>query len=520
MLINDKDFGRIEVETLKLPDFVKRLSATYTSSGKVLVDYKTNADPNVKDYINVAVVNDDGSGFHSIFSGVIPEHPHANGIRFMPYQDNTRVLLGDYVMECSPDIDDCESVSIIPVEYPWGIKEDARTFKHWSEIIIAPDNKHICWTALLGMFGGAVGIGVLTRESDRYVITDAQLIDFTGVFKEDPDHDGYLIPQPMRGGEIKQFVRGGTAVSLVGAKDSALPDSVVMDLLTGEMTQITKTPGYDETTMFSSDEKLGLVMSARGSENTSCAIIGLLPRPYCSLVTMAMSWPVYNYCVQGVRMFRKGNVGPVLIDIERSINEEGYQGVQLNDLDGNWVYCSPMSWHPSGKKVMWPEMLRGDKGIRRMRIAELHDIHPQEPVLAQQTPDDISFCTKDASKLWNLPENITEAKIEGNHSGYILHQRSAAGAKSEYHMYSDDGKNFTDGYEEAKRTAADETVFEANIVRTGEKPGEMNCRLTLHGLTSEDSAKLLLGLAADGKPKSYGYAVYNGKRLCVEDMPE
>jgi hypothetical protein len=56
-------------------------------------------------------------------------------------------------------------------------------------------------------------------------------------------------------------------------------------LKTGEVTQITKTPGYDETTIFSPNEQLGVVMSTRGSPHTNPAIFGLLPRPYGILTT-------------------------------------------------------------------------------------------------------------------------------------------------------------------------------------------------------------------------------------------
>jgi len=59
------------------------------------------------------------------------------------------------------------------------------------------------------------------------------------------------------------------------------------------------------------------------------------------------------YAVAGVRSFREGNICPVLIDIERSINADGYQVMQLNDPTENRVYVSPMSWHPNGKKAMW-----------------------------------------------------------------------------------------------------------------------------------------------------------------------
>src|SRR5690606_19700498 len=88
--------GRIEVSTIPLPESMKPVSGTYTYSGKVLVTYKTDQDSHIKDFYNVAVLNDDGTDFRVIFTGTIPTKPKANGIRFMPFQDNKRVLLGDY----------------------------------------------------------------------------------------------------------------------------------------------------------------------------------------------------------------------------------------------------------------------------------------------------------------------------------------------------------------------------------------------------------------------------------------
>jgi len=533
MLINDSGgLGRIEVRTLPLPGFVKEPSGTYTYSGKVLVNYKTDRDSKVKDFYNIAIVNDDGEGFKNIFSGVIEEHPKANGIRFMPFQDNTRILLGDYVLECIPDIDNCESVKLVPVVYPWGIKEDERTFKHWSEIIISPDNRHICWTMLTVGYGAVNMIGILDREEDRYIIKEPQIISETDHFEEIMETQGYVIPKPRRGGEVKQFVRGGTAISLVGAKNSALSDSVVQDLLSEEIIQITRTPGYDETTILSPDERLGIVMSTRGSYRTNCAIFGLMPRPYMGYATQGMIWPVYKYSVSGVRSFRKGNIGPVLIEIERSMNEPDYQGVQLNDPEEKWVYLSPMSWHPSGKKVMWPEMIResesGNNGRQtRIRIAKLLDYEPRESVPYAKTPENIPYGVKDREKLWIQPNQNINVKIAGKYSGYIEYKRQGkedtaqrmSSVESRYVNFSDDGKVFYNGFERTTYSLNGEYIYETDLEMIGPIKGEMKFRITFSEVGGEH-VKLLFDTAEDGKPKSYGFAEYNGTRINVEDMLE
>jgi hypothetical protein len=538
MMIHDiGGLGRMEVTTLPLPEFANDVSATYTYSGKVLVSYKTVDDPQDKDYWRIAVVNDDGSDFRDIFSGSIPQHKKANGIRYMPFADHKRVLLGDYVLECDPDVDTCQRAELISVRYPWQYEQDPRTMNHWSEIIIAPDNEHIAWTILRTDIGAAVGLGVLKRTPDGYIIEQAQIISTLGFFEADKDNPGYLVMRPMRGGEVKQFVGGGTAISLVGAKDGAITDTVVQELLSGEVTQITRTPGYDETTIFSPDECLGIVMSTRGSKKTDPAVLGLLPRPRGGLVVQGLAMHLYMYAVAGVRSFRKGNIGPVLIDIQRSMHEPGYQGVLLNDPGEAWVYCSPMSWHPDGKKAMWMEMVRGSGSItgigRQMRVrkVELFDYHPKPPVSAKRTPDAIPYGLKGdagAESLRNTPSLDVEGKIAGKHSGHIAFARQGhmpapalmGSIQATYVNFSDDGKTFYHGYEKAAFSFMDVSVYEADLVMSGEQQGEMKLRVTFSPLSFEKPPKLLFEPAPDGKPKSYGYASYNGIRLNVEDLLE
>ena len=88
-----------------------------------------------------------------------------------------------------------------------------------------------------------------------------------------------------------------------------------------------------------------------------------MPRPYPDSLNMGVSMLAYTYSVTGVRKTRSGSIGPALIDIEASKTREGYLGINLNTQD-EWVFHSPMSWHPDGKKAMWIEARRGG-GPRR-----------------------------------------------------------------------------------------------------------------------------------------------------------
>lgn len=235
------------------------------------------------------------------------------------------------------------------------------------------------------------------------------------------------------------------------------------------------------------------------------------------------------YAVAGVRSFRKGNIGPVLIDIDRSMREPDYQGVVLNEED-EWVYHSPMSWHPGGKKAMWMEGLRGTSGKQmRVRKLELLDYQPQPTVPAQRTPDENSYGLKDAEaaeSLRNTPSMDIEGKIAGKHSGYIAFTRKGqqpapalmGSIQTTYVNFSDDGKTFYNGFEKSRYSFMGESVFEADLEMTGAKQGEMKLRATFSQASYDQPPQLLFEPAEDGKPKSYGYARYNGLQLNIKDL--
>ncbi|MBP1977013.1 hypothetical protein [Cohnella thailandensis] len=350
-----------------------------------------------------------------------------------------------------------------------------------------------------------------------------QFIHTISNFAEDPNNPGYLLPNPIRGGEVKQFIRGGNAISVVGGGGNSTPDSVMQELTSERLTPITRTPGYDETTIFSPDERLGMVMSTRFSKLTDPAVFGLLPRPHATHTTMGMAWALYTYAVTGVREFRSGNIGPVLIDIERSMNEEGYVGIPLT-TDENWVYCSPMSWHPDSKRAMWPEIERGSGGSRmRLQRVSLPDYEPGLTPPIARTTDDIPYGIKDLTVLEAASPNA-HGKIKGKHSGFISYSRKSSGTigvtEAQYREYSDDGVNFYDGFEKTVSNLFGDNRYEADVRLTGPNPGEMKLRATFSAVFGSEPLKLLFDPDSDGKPKSHGYSSYNGVTLDIADLIE
>lgn len=527
-MIQDKEFGRVDVRTIPLPEEMLNVNGTYTYSGKVLVVYSTAADIDKRDWYNVAVINDDGTEQRSVFAGTIPQLEGANGVRWMCFADNKRVALGDYILECTPDIDHCEQAKLVPLVYPETIMQSKDVFRHWSENLIAPDNEHYCWTTLT-MHGATNYMGKLVREAERYVLADVSIISSTANYLPDPAHEGFVIPQAPRGGEVKQFIRGGKALAMVGHGES-ITESVVQSLESEEIIQITDTPGYEETTIFSPDETLGIAMSPRFSPKTNCAVFGLVPQPHSMAVRGKIINVLYMYSVAGVRAFRKGNIGPALIDIQQSMEKgRAYQGVDLSDTEGKWVYCSPMSWHPDSTRAMWIERTRTAAGPvqHRLRMCQLRDRKPTMPVPAAITPDSaqIPYAVPLGDEIQSEPEVIFPIKIMGKASGTVINTRQAGDPPTytaTYEHFSDDGKTVYNGYIAATAPesifAMGETTFEADLTATGEHNGEMKLRAVFTRDGVHAPAMLSFATGEDGKPESRGWATYDGVTANIADM--
>ncbi len=503
--------GKTETATLPLEEDIQVVSGTYTASGRVLLTYQRQGD--AEEYYRLATLNDDGTGFLDIYEGEIPRKPGANGIRFMCFQDNRRILLGDYVVECRPDMDRCTESCLVPVAYP-PIADDGSPYAmRWSEIVVSPDNGHMAWTVLSGTSGSVNLLAELVRREDGYHLENVQEIGDGRIVVPEEGHPGYSRLKVVRGGEIKQFVRGGRALSLAGmGAETKIADSVVQALDSEEVLQITHTPCYDETTILSPDEKLGIVMSTRFSPDTNCAILALVPRPYMRLSLMNAILPIYMYSVATVRQQGKGNIGPALIELDRSMNEEGYLGIDLSDPEGKWVYHSPMSWHPDSRRAMWVERERG--GSRgRLRIVSLPEYAASAPVPAAQVPKDIPY-GRPADCISPVSHNAAgTVKIRGKHSGEFYAEALENGeTRYCYEQYSDDGETFYQGWESFRR-AQDGCVYRADLAVEGAGQGRMDLQIYFSQENMWSPVTLDFSPEEDGLPRTRGYAQWQGERL-------
>ncbi len=528
MLIHDQDLGRVELKNIPLPQYMLNVNGTFTYSGRVLVTYSTKEDMDKKDYFNLVTLNHDGSDICEVFSGQIEQLEKANGIRWMCFEDNKRVLLGDYVLEAYPNLDETSSTKLVKVEYPKELTENPLIFCRWSEVIIAPDNTHMSWTTLT-LHGAINYLGKLTKKEDKYLIEDICVISSTKMSEKDKDNPGFDIPLPIRGGEVKQFIWGGKALTMVGNGDS-ISESVVQDLESEDVIQITHTAGYEETTIFSFDEKLGVVMSPRFSPKTDMSILGLIPQPLSLPVRGKIINILYMYAVAGVRAFRPGNIGPVLIDIEKSKTlKRAHKGVNLSDPENKWVYYSPISWHIDSTKAMWVEKTRIVQGpeMCRLRMLELLDYKASPRVKIEKTPScgQIPYAKPFEGSLDQDFHMDFPLKFKGKFSGYVenkIVEEESPKYVAVYENFSDDGKTFYQGYISVITPSGlfvpGKSIFEADLKVEGEHQGHMKLKLVFNRDSVHAPAMLSFEKDADGLAESRGFSSYDGITLKVEDM--
>ena len=376
-------------------------------------------------------------------------------------------------------------------------------------MVVAPDNIHVAWTSLNMACGAVNFLGKFKRTENSYEIEESKIISTINFVEPDPTDESILITKIPRGGEIKQFIEGGNALTLVGTQPDEFVKSVYQSLKTEEVYTYSHEPGYDETSILSPDEKLGITMSTRFSPKTNMAIFGLMPRPHCSLVLSKIVESVYTYAVTNVRKTRKGNVGPVLFVKEKSINDPNYHGIDLHDTEEKFVFCSPISWHPSNLKAIWPEVEKGTSN-RRLRKLEISNYTPSAYPKIENTTDNVPYAL-DMSEMDNIHyDKKTNGTIKGKKSGEIIYYNSGftqihQTVKITYVNYSDDGKKFYNGEEEFIGDRTSKNVYKSNVILSGSESGQNNFTITFN--TKSDLIK----------EETEGYASYGGKTIKAED---
>ena len=504
---NNEDI-KTHLSNIPLPEDIIIDDGHYMFDGNIFICYKRSTT----NFTYFGVISDDGKNFKELYGEEFIVSPLANGIRLIPFRDGKRIYLGDFVFECNDTtktISSCEKGVLIPVNYPEEVVNNNYTYKTWSEMVVAPDNIHVAWTSLNMACGAVDFLGKFKRTENSYEIEESKIISTINFVEPDPTDESILITKIPRGGEIKQFIEGGNALTLVGTQPDEFVKSVYQSLKTEEVYTYSHEPGYDETSILSPDEKLGITMSTRFSPKTNMAIFGLMPRPHCSLVLSKIVESVYTYAVTNVRKTRKGNVGPVLFVKEKSINDPNYHGIDLHDTEEKFVFCSPISWHPSNLKAIWPEVEKGTSN-RRLRKLEISNYTPSAYPKIENTTDNVPYAL-DMSEMDNIHfDKKTNGTIKGKKSGEIIYYNSGFSqikqtVKITYVNYSDDGKKFYNGEEEFIGDRTSKNVYKSNVILSGSESGQNNFTITFN--TKSDLIK----------EETEGYASYGGKTIKAGD---
>ena len=516
---NNEEKISIKLSTINLPSDIQIDDGHYLFDGNIFINYKNESDKNMTFF---GVISDDGENLKQLYRGNVIISDKANGIRLIPFRDGKRIFIGDWIFECKEEdknISECgENQGIlIDVKYPDEVVNNRYTYKTWSEMVIAPDNIHVAWTSLNMACGAINFLGKLQKESNSYNIIDTKIISTIKFLTTDENDPTHLIYHSSRGGEIKQFIEGGNALSLVGTMHDTFVKSVYQSLINEDHIPFSYASGYDETSILSPDEKLGITMSTRFSKSTSMAVLGFMPRPYCFLTLSKITENVYRYSITGVRLGRNGNIGPVLFDKEKSMNDADYQGIDLHDPEDKFVYCSPISWHPSNLKALWPEVNK-DTQQRRLRklVISGHNVGPYPEI--QTTTDNVPYAI-DLNEINNVDfQTEIQGIIKGKNYGEIEYYNSGdeltktkQTVKLVYKKFSDDGRNFYNGEETFETERNVKTVYISKVTLSGGEKGETNFKITFDN--TQELPKLI-------KAETEGYVKYREKELNVDEYEE
>ena len=161
-------------------------------------------------------------------------------------------------------------------------------------------------------------------------------------------------------------------------------------------------------------------------------------------------------------------------------------------------------------------MKRGEYGNKRIRIAQLHDYKPGEPVPTVPTPLDLPYA-KGGEYAFEGGKVQGSFKIAGKHSGEIRFEGRPGFAEKVYDNFSDDGLSFYQGYE-CLQSAPTLTVYEADLDLKGPTDGEMKLRMAFQGAGYRDIPVLLFEQGEDGLPQTCGYSRYGDERIDVDIM--
>ena len=441
--------------------------------------------------------------------------PKGHSTKPFPFKDGRRIFSGGVVVECTPSVLDCQSAEVIPVQFPAAGDPRVIPGQVTTEIRLAPDDVHIAWTSLRIDAPGVLAIGELRREPTQYVLDNVELLS-APTFFEGPPSD-LKRPSGPGGGEVKQFIDGGRSLVIGTGRSSRYTlDAAKINIATGEVTWLTDHPGWDETAIFSPDEKWFTLLTTR-FEPADLTLFGQVPHP---TFTAEMGFPLFGLAI-GISSPQGGldddDRGPYLIDSFG--DREGYFGQTLKSSDG-YHFLPLARWHPDGTKIVWAEQKKESTVGRdtRIRMAHLVDRLPiTKPVPVVTTPDAPwanSFEDLVHSGVANATGTLHglvsgQTRITTSPDSLFLLGGSAAAT---FTNHSDDGRTWANGTEDMQWSLKSEQTFESSVRVHGCSQGLSEMTVVFAGSLEGRIAGRTV------KPGSTGVTSLDGNILSIDDF--
>ena len=282
-------FQPIRIQHIDLPKQIKSAGwPVFTNDGRHLLFFSTGIDtaggstgPGVEAELWITKLNGDDP--HCLSCGV-PGNVTAQGEgEVTPFPDGKRIFFGSFfqpgssrygVLECSPSVIDCKQSEILPVDFS---AAEPQTIPPGGAVTSPQLNTGGAYAAKLSQDGKSVGfsdirsdsietmvVGKLKRSGSKYVIGDPRVINPPApTSAADPNLDHWSDSGALY--EFKTFSNGGRDATYVQSGGPALlnPEVWSVNLKTGERTQLTRNPDYDEDNSISPNGELLALWSNR-----------------------------------------------------------------------------------------------------------------------------------------------------------------------------------------------------------------------------------------------------------------
>jgi hypothetical protein len=276
----------VHLEKISLGSGVENAAQpVYTTDGKhllfagnVVANGNLNPDPN-RGPFHLWIVGTQGQKPHCITCGLSNEplvgEAEQPGL-IQPFPDGKRVMYGPYgkptVLECTPSVVSCTHAQILPIDlsgafvpggliFPGGaVTNFAFDTGGAASPKLSPDGNYIAFSDVRTDSIEEMVLARLSREGEKYVLSDPRVLNPAGpTSTTDPNTAAWSDSAGLF--EFKTFIEGGRAVTYVqvGGNEGGGINLWKLDLQTGQRTQLTSYPEWEEDMAVSPDGKSMLV---------------------------------------------------------------------------------------------------------------------------------------------------------------------------------------------------------------------------------------------------------------------